>query len=125
MEAAEFERYHQQARPVDLGYNNRSYSPNAAAALAAAAASSDGWASHPLVTGPDWIDASRAGQHAAASGLAWSPHSHDQRYVSPGGSMKWEVASTSGGQLSAVGYKTKPKKLCSPGAESQGEQAEH
>jgi len=109
MEAAEFDRHYQQQRPVDLGYNNRSYSPGAAAAVAAAAAASDGWSTHHLVPGPDWIDASRAGQHAAA-GLAWPPHSHDQRYLSPNGSSKWEVAShTSVSSLAGGNYKKSTK----------------
>ena len=76
-----------------FNYQNRNaYSPNT---VAAAAAATDGWATHHLAVSavsPDWIDASRAAQHA---GLTWPPHSHEpNRYVSPGGSsMKWEVNS--------------------------------
>ncbi len=80
-----FGRTYQQ-RPVDLGYNNRSYSPNSAAATTAAlaaASAESGWATHPalaVAATPEWIDA-RAGQHAA-TGLGW-PHNHDQRLVVP------------------------------------------
>ena len=76
-----------------FNYQHRNaYSPNT---VAAAAAATDGWATHHLAVSavsPDWIDASRAAQHA---GLTWPPHSHEpNRYVSPGGSsMKWEVNS--------------------------------
>ena len=112
LQASEFDRYQQ--RPVDLGYNNRSYSPNAAAAVAAAA--SDVWPTHHLTHG--WIE-ERAGQHA--TGLPWPPHSHEQaRYMSP--TTKWEVASTGVGPLSSGGgYKSKNKaKLLSPGSQGGG-----
>ena len=82
MENTDFERYQQ--RPVDLGnYNRQSYSPNSAAAVVAA----EGWTHHlqAAVGNPDWVDA-RAGHQAAAAGIPWPPHSHDNRY--PTASMK-------------------------------------
>ena len=82
MENTDFERYQQ--RPVDLGnYNRQSYSPNSAAAVVAA----EGWTHHlqAAVANPDWVDA-RAGHQAAAAGIPWPPHSHDNRY--PTASMK-------------------------------------
>ena len=97
----------------------RSYSPNAAA-QAVADAAVGGWPTHHLVSGPDWIDATRAGQHA---GLAWPPHSHDQaRYVSPGGSMKWEVTSNAGvpGLVGNGGYKKSKSKSESHGGPGSG-----
>ena len=117
--ASEFDRYAQQ-RPVDLGNYNRSYSPNAAAAVVAAA--SDGWA--PNHWAPDLIDArtaTAAGQHASA-GLPWPPHSHEPRYMST--TTKWEpnAAGVGAGPLSSGGaYKKKHKaNLLSPGSQGGG-----
>ena len=80
MENTDFERYQQ--RPVDLGnYNRQSYSPNSAHTAAAVVAAEAGWTHHlqAAVASPDWVDA-RAGHQAAAAGIPWPPHSHDNRY---------------------------------------------
>ena len=87
MENAEFgvERY--QRQPVDLGnYNRQSYSPNSAH-TAVAVAAAEGWTHHlqAAVGNPDW-DRVGAGHQAAAAGIPWPPHSHDNRY--PTASMK-------------------------------------
>ena len=85
MENADFERYQQ--RPVDLGnYNRQSYSPNSAH-TAVAVAAAEGWTHHlqAAVGNPDW-DRVGAGHQAAAAGIPWPPHSHDNRY--PTASMK-------------------------------------
>ena len=79
------ERYQQ--GPVDLGnYNRQSYSPNSAH-TAVAVAAAEGWTHHlqAAVGNPDWVDA-RVGHQAAAAGIPWPPHSHDNRY--PTASMK-------------------------------------
>ena len=75
METADFERYQQ--RPVDY---RQSYSPNSAH-TAVAVAAAEGWTHHlqAAVGNPDWVDA-RAGHQAAAAGIPWPPHSHDNRY---------------------------------------------